>query len=1626
MRVAPAPGLPESALEPLVPASLASLAPSDSGLRCQPPSAHFSAWASSLDGGGSTHITIRVVNSTGTPQRITVERAVVGDPGHPGDEAAFWVDTVQAGAVPPGLAQAFSVTFTPVHGPRYYFASVRLRAESGSLLYPLHAYPVASGFSLPRVLDFGRVPLGEQAVRVLTLGTAVPIPFAVAFQARSPHGAITLTPSDCLIPPAGSTQVTVTYSPTTLGTASAEYAVVTSTHAAGLGVLEGEQELVAWGVPPSSGAQYGRAAPLLLTVTGSCAPGMARDARLLQALAAERSLAAMGVSALENGALEASLASSRQWEESKVLRGQQQRQQQREGEGGSGWEGGQQQQQQQQQLDSSVDGSVGEGQLEEGENRGAADASLPPPALHSALQPLPASTTFFPGTPRATGTGAATAPRQRQERWLSRDPGLSTVDEQLASYKASKTAQLVSALNGRAALVEAVATEMHRATGAPVDWEGARAMVAERLGAPDAPVDSYLHAGGGATGAGGRESADAQAAQRRVVMMRGVAVKGGLAAQSDVDAVLVAKEGYIAPSGLGEAIAARREFEAAGEAAAARVLAAAREGGEGSSSSSSSSSSTSQPLFSAAPFSNAPVTFPSAGPVSQRTQRSLQGHTTAKHSATQAALVAGALPEAEAAAALRRAHTAAKEAVVGVGTALGGAALQAAVLGESWLFTALQGSGSGEWGRLLQALWRTGDEVALGQGSSSSSGGENGSSSSGGGGEGSGSSSSSSSGEESSAPDASSDAAAVRSSLLSLALTRVGGIRTRAPGLHTVSAAPPPPGTGLLPSLAALIRASAAPMRNPAALRATVYARECGAIEAGEAGRERGSTLWRGDGLMSAAAGERVRALRAVLRAMEAAFGARVARTARVSTCVPPVGHLSEKQRRLVLAPSEIVASSSGGSGSSTAARPLPASHVTPLYPTSSPGALLESPLLTAILLPARAPTVPAHRPCLAHPAYRPSPSDRHNSDSWSARRAAVARLQGAVSVLQARGRAEARVEALAGLLGGLAGGVLSAGQAGMAHEDVGGLTRAILASVEERGRLGAGQGQQQQQQQQHVTAAESLGTLEAVEELPGPVAALQAATEEAVGVGALAAALHAPGPYPLSWLRVGTPSSSSAAGGFVRPPRLPPPSTPLPLSHPFSAACTPPPLPLLQLHTNPRCALPHPPLALAPPFFPPPSYADTWSIGEYAEAARRTRWGSAEPPGGARAASEWVESVGGWDTRTPIPHACLPTHSSSAGGLGRVGGGSGSASTSAIPAPATGLGGSDDYLPTWLLTPPEANYWDELFSTAHWPLAGVLGHSPLPLQPCPMPTHCGAGEARKPLRAGALEECAAAGVLPLPGAEACLDAALERALAGAERGVVGSGRGATGVRWQEVQAGGAASSAANPHLATAVGVGVSGGLLADFSPAARLAPAARLLQPYLPSLPDTPGTLTGTLPAHAHGLTAASTPAGGALTLAQVSGSTPGLMSARALERPVGVGVGAPAPLPFSLHTFTPSLSAPAGSAGWGPLLRERAQGGAMEDGRPRYPTDVTPAASRVFLAAGEGGEGAAAAAAAAAGAVGGGRGMACWWCQGCPHSCRCPSQSTCSVTTATLTQMMRAKALGVGGGCRAAALSP
>ena len=263
------------------------LSPADSGMRAVPPSIHFSAWAAGAsETGDSTHASVRVVNFSGAPRRIFVDRAVVEDAAHPGDAAAFWIDVSSSGPVASGLSQDFHVTFTPVAGRKYYFAAVKITSDAGTeMRIPLHAYPIASGFIFPSRVDFGRVPLGEIAEKTIHLKTKVPLCFSVVIAPRVINSDMTIFPAAIIIPPGAEVPVTFTYAPSSHGTAIAEYNITTSTNASGLGRDDASEEAdAAWGIPLTKGGAFGRAPSLVCTLRGSSGPGMHRDAMVLLAM----------------------------------------------------------------------------------------------------------------------------------------------------------------------------------------------------------------------------------------------------------------------------------------------------------------------------------------------------------------------------------------------------------------------------------------------------------------------------------------------------------------------------------------------------------------------------------------------------------------------------------------------------------------------------------------------------------------------------------------------------------------------------------------------------------------------------------------------------------------------------------------------------------------------------------------------------------------------------------------------------------------------------------------------------------------------------------------------------------------------------------------------------------------------------------------------------------------------------------------------------------------------------------------------------------------------------------------------------------------------------------------------
>jgi hypothetical protein len=888
------------------------------------------------------------------------------DPSHAGDEEAFWVEVEQAGLIAPGLAQAFTVTFTPVRGVKYYYAEVSVRGSAGgTLMVPLHAYPVASGFTLPRELDLGRVPLGRSATRTLELRTSVPIPFSVALAPIVPHPDISVAPLELVVPPNGTASLTVTYRPSQHATAVAEFSAVTSSHAPGLG--GDEEDLSAYGVPASRGAAFYRAVPVTLRVSGSSAPSMERDARVFAALEHSRGIAALEAApGAAAAATAAALAETGRWAERT-----------RGGDRSAG-------------AEAKKEGEGEGGGEEERQGEGAAAAA---PPSEQQQQQQQQQQPFF--SPLPAPVGAST----RSSRWLKKDPGLAAADETLASFKRRQEGVLVEALRDRDALVGVLASEMHRATGAPVDIEGARKLVAERLGGPTAPVDAYKQPGGGYAGDGTRVDADVAAKHRPVDVLRGVRVPGGLSTQADVDAVLFAKPGYIPPSQLGDAIQEKRDLAAAAAAAQTRIAAATRGalGGGGGEEGGGAARGGASPPRAPLSFTATPAAFAGAGPVSPRTAARLGGFTSARDARAQALL--RGVPEAEAAAALRRAYAAAKAEKLGVGPALPPPALAAAVVGESFLFPVLQASPLEGLRDLIRLLGRTPDAAPLDSGG-----------------------------------------------LLDEALGVCGGtLLSGAERAAALAAAAQPRGTDLLtPVLAALVRAAAAPLLAPARLKEAVFLAEHAALDAAEGGREMSSAPWRGEPLLHAAHAAGVVHLRAQLRALEDAVARRLARTRRASLAVPPVGHLPAEARRRALAGSEV--------------RPLgvppPPPGAEPRYAPLSAGALFETPLLRSAALPAGAPLVRAGARAPAPVSFR----DATGRDAWVGRRAAVDRFRASVAAAVAEERALARVGELRSLLGGVAAGIAAAGEGGVHHEDVVTLTRVINTSLEGAGG-GGGEG---------------------------------------------------------------------------------------------------------------------------------------------------------------------------------------------------------------------------------------------------------------------------------------------------------------------------------------------------------------------------------------------------------------------------------------------------------------------------------------------------------------------------------------------------------------------------------------
>lgn len=169
----------------------------------------------------------------------------------------FKITYEKKGLLAPGMSEDVTVTFTP-HEWRYYYDTIKIFCgdQADNLIVPIHAYPAANDVTLPRIIDFGRVPIGATRTRTVPLTCKIPIQFEYEFTLIEEHPDIQVTPLSGKIPADGTVNVVVTFKPTRHRTARAELQFVVS--------------------------QFDFE-PVPLTVCGSCPPDLLRDSTIMAA-----------------------------------------------------------------------------------------------------------------------------------------------------------------------------------------------------------------------------------------------------------------------------------------------------------------------------------------------------------------------------------------------------------------------------------------------------------------------------------------------------------------------------------------------------------------------------------------------------------------------------------------------------------------------------------------------------------------------------------------------------------------------------------------------------------------------------------------------------------------------------------------------------------------------------------------------------------------------------------------------------------------------------------------------------------------------------------------------------------------------------------------------------------------------------------------------------------------------------------------------------------------------------------------------------------------------------------------------------------------------------------------------
>lgn len=128
------------------------------------------------------------------------------------------------GWVAPGMSTDLIIEFAPTEW-RYYYDCVRVHADKENLLVPIHGYPVMNDVIFPKIIDFGVTALAETATRVVELTCKVPIQFEYELTVTAPHPDFKIGPLKGIVPPNGSTPITIEFHPLKLVSAHMEIEV---------------------------------------------------------------------------------------------------------------------------------------------------------------------------------------------------------------------------------------------------------------------------------------------------------------------------------------------------------------------------------------------------------------------------------------------------------------------------------------------------------------------------------------------------------------------------------------------------------------------------------------------------------------------------------------------------------------------------------------------------------------------------------------------------------------------------------------------------------------------------------------------------------------------------------------------------------------------------------------------------------------------------------------------------------------------------------------------------------------------------------------------------------------------------------------------------------------------------------------------------------------------------------------------------------------------------------------------------------------------------------------------------------------------------------------------------------